>query len=56
MLEGDLNCDFKNIKKDSESDFNGVDSRNEKKLKNELSQIKLKVENIKETFEEFINI
>ena len=56
ILNGDLNCNIENLAKDIESDFNGVYSRYEKKLKNELAQVKLKkVESLKETFEEFIN-
>lgn len=56
ILNSDLNYDITNISKDIESDFNGVYSRYEKKLKNELSQIKLKkVKSLNESFEEFIN-
>ena len=56
ILNGDLNCDIKNLSKDLETDFNGVYSRYEKKFKNELAQIELKkVESLNETFEEFIN-
>ena len=57
-INGSSGFNAQTIFKDIESDFNGVYSRYEKKLKNELfkkADILIKVQNLKETFDDFIN-
>jgi hypothetical protein len=57
-INGSSGFNTQSIFKDIESDFNGVYSRNEKKLKNELfkkADTLIKVQHLNEKFNEFIN-